>query len=208
MTNNQTDVCKDRCMTVAPGLGVSQREVTLNKARALFGDTWEQTKTCLGEFREESVLEQGVYVWRTQRHEGLHLKNTKVWGSTSSATTKRVPFNHKLCFKIGCQTWMLLWGRSGGVFDVQVWFYVWFLFGDMCCVVCVFCCYIYIYAVVLLSGPSLAFWGVIIWAKFVFYKTLFVKKHYKNRGFSTFFFEKKIARANLRCYYLGQVGHF
>ena len=50
---------------------------------------------------------------------------------------------------------------------------------------------LYIYAVVLLSGPSLAFWGVIIWAKFVFYKTLFVKKHYKNRGFSTFFFWKK-----------------
>ena len=68
--------------------------------------------------------------------------------------------------------------------------------------------YIYIYAVVLLSGPSLAFWGVIFWAKFVFYKTLFVKKHYKNRGFSTFFLKKKIARANLRCYYLGQVGHF
>ena len=68
--------------------------------------------------------------------------------------------------------------------------------------------YIYIYAVVLLSGPSLAFWGVIIWAKFAFYKTLFVKKHYKNRGFSTFFLKKKIARANLRCYYLGQVGHF
>ena len=36
--------------------------------------------------------------------------------------------------------------------------------------------YIYIHAVVLLSGPSLAFWGVIIWAKFAFYKTLFVKK--------------------------------
>ena len=51
---------------------------------------------------------------------------------------------------------------------------------------------LYIYAVVLLSGPSLAFWGVIIWAKFVFYKTLFVKKHYKNRGFSTFFLKKKL----------------
>ena len=33
--------------------------------------------------------------------------------------------------------------------------------------------------VVLLSGPSLAFWGVIIWAKFVFYKTLFVKNTIK-----------------------------
>ena len=38
--------------------------------------------------------------------------------------------------------------------------------------------YIYIYvniAVVLLSGPSVAFWGVIIWAKFVCYKTMFVE---------------------------------
>ena len=47
---------------------------------------------------------------------------------------------------------------------------------------------------VLLSGPSLAFWGVIIWAKFVFYKTLFVKKHYTNRGFSTFFLKKMRAQ--------------
>ena len=56
--------------------------------------------------------------------------------------------------------------------------------------------YIYIYAcaVVLLYGPSLAFWGVIIWAKFAFYKTLFVKKHYKNRGFSTFLLTKNCAR--------------
>ena len=50
---------------------------------------------------------------------------------------------------------------------------------------------IYIYAVVLLSGPSLAFWGVIIWAKFAFYKTLFVKNTIK-RGFSTFFLKKKL----------------
>ena len=50
---------------------------------------------------------------------------------------------------------------------------------------------------VLLSGPSL-----------FFTKHCLSKKHYKNRGFSTFFLEKKIARANLRCYYLGQVGHF
>ena len=54
--------------------------------------------------------------------------------------------------------------------------------------------YIYIYAVELLSGPSLALLKVIIWSKFVFfYKTPIVKKHYKNRGFSTFF-ENKIAR--------------
>ena len=32
-----------------------------------------------------------------------------------------------------------------------------------------FTAYIYIY-VVLLSGPSLAFWGVIIWAKYAFTK--------------------------------------
>ena len=36
---------------------------------------------------------------------------------------------------------------------------------------------------VLLSGPSL-----------FFYKTLFVKKHYKNRGFSTFVLKKNCAR--------------
>ena len=36
--------------------------------------------------------------------------------------------------------------------------------------------YIYIYAVKLLSGPSLGFSKVIIWAKFVFLKTLFVPK--------------------------------
>ena len=51
--------------------------------------------------------------------------------------------------------------------------------------------YIYIYAVVLLSGPSLAFWGVIIWAKFAFLQNHVCQKHYKNRGFSTFFFWKK-----------------
>ena len=50
---------------------------------------------------------------------------------------------------------------------------------------------------VLLSGPSL------LLTKHCLSK----RKHYKNRGFSTFFL-KAIARANLRCYYLGQVGHF
>ena len=59
--------------------------------------------------------------------------------------------------------------------------------------VCIYI-YIYIYAVVLLSGPSLAFGGVIIWAKFAFYKTLFVNKHYKNGGFSIFFWTKNCAR--------------
>ena len=56
--------------------------------------------------------------------------------------------------------------------------------------------YIYIYAVVLLSGPSLAFWGVIIWAKFVFYKTLFVKNTIKI-GVSALFFLKKKLRAQI-----------
>ena len=51
---------------------------------------------------------------------------------------------------------------------------------------------------VLLSGLSL----------FFFTKHCFVPKHCKNRCFSTFVFEKQIARTNLRCYYLGQVGHF
>ena len=53
------------------------------------------------------------------------------------------------------------------------------------------------HAVVLLSGPSLAFWGVIIWAKFVFLQNTVCQKHYKIRGFSTFFFEKKL-RAQIR----------
>ena len=37
-------------------------------------------------------------------------------------------------------------------------------------------------------------WGFLIvtnWATFVFLKRLFVKKHYKNRGFSRFFVQKK-----------------
>ena len=52
--------------------------------------------------------------------------------------------------------------------------------------------YIYIYAVELLSGPSLALLEVIIWSKFVLSKTPIAKKHYKNRGFSPFFLEKKL----------------
>ena len=42
------------------------------------------------------------------------------------------------------------------------------------------------------SGPSLALLEVIIWSKFVFSKTPIAKKHYKNRGFSPFFLEKKL----------------
>ena len=68
--------------------------------------------------------------------------------------------------------------------------------------------YIYIYAVELLSGPSLGVLNVIIWSKFVFYKTPIVKKHYKNRGFSPFFLQEKIARQNFKCYYLVQVDAF
>ena len=51
--------------------------------------------------------------------------------------------------------------------------------------------YIYIYAVRLLSGPSLALLEVIIWSKFVFFsKTPIAKKHYKI-GVSALFFWKK-----------------
>ena len=49
--------------------------------------------------------------------------------------------------------------------------------------------YIYICAVELLSGPSLAFSGFIIWSKFVFLNTV-CPQHYKNRGFSTFLNKK------------------
>ena len=54
--------------------------------------------------------------------------------------------------------------------------------------------YIYISAVRLLSGPSLALLEVIIWSKFVFSKTPIAKKHYKNRGFSLFCLEKNCAQ--------------
>ena len=53
--------------------------------------------------------------------------------------------------------------------------------------------YIYMHAVVLLSGPSLAFWGVIIWAKFAFYETLFIKNTIKI-GVSALFLKKNCAR--------------
>ena len=87
--------------------------------------------------------------------------------------------------------------------DTHIYVYIY-----ICMYVCMYVC---IYAVVLLSGPSLAFWGVIIWAKFAFYKTLFVKKHYKIGVSAPFFcWKKKCAQiwgviiwANL-----GQVGHF
>ena len=62
--------------------------------------------------------------------------------------------------------------------------------------------------------------GVIIWAKFGLLRCYYLGQvcFLQNTGLSNntikigvsavFFFEKKIARANLRCYYLGQVGHF
>ena len=46
--------------------------------------------------------------------------------------------------------------------------------------------YIYIYAVELITGPRLGHFKVNNWATFVFYKKLFFKKNYKNRGFSRF----------------------
>ena len=49
----------------------------------------------------------------------------------------------------------------------------------------------------LLSGPSL-----------FFSKTPIAKKHYKNRGFSPFFLEKKIVHKQFGSYYLVQVGVF
>ena len=47
--------------------------------------------------------------------------------------------------------------------------------------------YVYIYAVELITGPRFGIFKVNNWATFVFYKKLFFKKHYKNRGFSRFF---------------------
>ena len=92
---------------------------------------------------------------------------------------------------------------------MKTWTKLWLQNGNFWTKSCLYSMHIYIYMLwcyylgqvwpfeVLLSGPSL-----------FFYKTLFVKKHYKDGCFSTFFLKKKIARANLRCYYLGQVGHF
>ena len=76
----------------------------------------------------------------------------------------------------------------------------------MCCFIgelyfLIFCCstivvvvrgHIYIY--MLWSYYLGHVWGFLIvtnWATFVFLKRLFVKKHYKNRGFNSFFFKKK-----------------
>ena len=48
--------------------------------------------------------------------------------------------------------------------------------------------YIYIYAVKLLSGPSLGVSKVIIWAKSMLLSGPSLFSHYKNRGFRRFFF--------------------
>ena len=47
--------------------------------------------------------------------------------------------------------------------------------------------YIYIYAVKLLSGPSLGFWRVIIWAKLGLVSGPSLFSHYQKRGFRRFF---------------------
>ena len=59
--------------------------------------------------------------------------------------------------------------------------------------------YIYIYVVGLLSGPSLACWGVIIWSKFVFFYIV-CQKHYKiggGGGSAHLFFEQKKLRTKI-----------
>ena len=61
--------------------------------------------------------------------------------------------------------------------------------------------------VVLLSDPSLAFSGVIIWSKFVFFKnTVCLQKRYKDRGlpFQLFFVENNCAQT-FQGHYLVQV---
>ena len=47
------------------------------------------------------------------------------------------------------------------------------------------------HAVELITGPRFGIFKVNNWATFVFYKKLFFKKHYKNRGFSRFFLKIK-----------------
>ena len=55
----------------------------------------------------------------------------------------------------------------------------------------------------LLSGPSLAISGVIIWAKFVFYHCL--SRNTLKWCFGTFCWIVRVARKSFRGYYLGQV---
>ena len=66
--------------------------------------------------------------------------------------------------------------------------------------------YIYICKCMLWSYFLVQVWpfeGVIIWSKFIF--NTVCQKHYKNRGFNTFFWTEKVARKNFRGYYLVQV---
>ena len=63
--------------------------------------------------------------------------------------------------------------------------------------------YIYIYIYALWSyylGHVLGFLMVTNWAMFVFLKRLFVKKHYKNRGFNRFVFFQKKGPQNFNSY--------
>ena len=48
------------------------------------------------------------------------------------------------------------------------------------------------HAVELLTGPSLAIFKVINWAKFVFKRTLFVRKHYKIEVSAHFLIKRKL----------------
>ena len=48
----------------------------------------------------------------------------------------------------------------------------------------------------------------IFWPSLFFFLTFCVRKHYKNRGFSTFLKIKKKTRANFQSQYFGQVGLF
>ena len=63
--------------------------------------------------------------------------------------------------------------------------------------------YVYIYIYMLWSYYLGHVWGFLIvtnWATFVFLKRLFFKKHYKNRGFSRFFVQKKRGPKIFNCY--------
>ena len=80
------------------------------------------------------------------------------------------------------------------------------------------CVYIYLYIYIYIYTDICC--EVIIWSKFgpfgsyylvqvcFFSKTPIAKKHYKNRGFSPFFLEKKIVHKNFGSCYLVQVGVF
>ena len=108
---------------------------------------------------------------------------------------KRAPFCRKkhLGFFCGPQTGFLARCQVGphpAVQRIYIYIYIY--------IVAIYAIYIYIYwpFEVLLSGPSLLFTKHCL------------SKNTIQIGVSALFFSKQIARANLRCYYLGQVGHF